>query len=143
MSASPFTGSQQHLDATGHRPRTLKHPRLLCRLILLAGFLNAAPAFLTSLKDSLEYSGVDLRCKVVAARAMLAGLDPYAYEWKPGMSGRLLDPMRRHPGPSRATYPPTLLLMYAPLAELPYRTQRITWALLEWTALAASLGVLR
>src|SRR4051794_38271364 len=89
-------------------------------LLLLVGLLNAIFGFLVTLGDCVRYSGVDLRCKVVAVRAMRMGLDPYAYEWREGMPPELLDPLRRHPGPTRATYPPTLLVMYSPLAGLPY-----------------------
>jgi hypothetical protein len=33
-------------------------------------------------------------------------------------------------------------MLYAPLAGLPYRVQRVTWFFLEWTALIASLALL-
>ena len=58
------------------------------------------------------------------------------------MPPELLDPGRRHPGPSRTTYPPTLLMLYVPMAGLPYRVQRIAWFLLEWAALVAALVLL-
>ncbi len=111
-------------------------------LILLVGLLNSLIAFLVTLRDCVQYPGVDLRSRVVAARALRMGLDPYLHEWRAGMSEELLDPGRRHPGPSRATYPPTLLMLYVPFAGLPYRTQRAIWFLLEWSALVASLALL-
>jgi hypothetical protein len=120
----------------------LFNDKTISGFLLLVGVFNAIPAFLVTLGDYLRYPGADLRCRVVAARAMLRGLDPYTYEWREGMPLELLDPLRRHPGPSRATYPPTLLMLYAPLAGLPYRVQRTAWFLLEWTALIASLALL-
>jgi hypothetical protein len=120
----------------------LFNDKTISGFLLLVGLFNAIPAFLVTLRDSLHYPGVDLRCKVVAARAMLRGLDPYIFEWREGMPLELLDATRRHPGPSRANYPPTLLMLYAPLAGLPYRVQRSAWFILEWSSLIASLALL-
>jgi hypothetical protein len=116
--------------------------RPVLRFVLLACIIQACFAFLISLGDCLRYPGVDLRCRVTAARAYLAGLDPYTYEWVPGMPEDLLDPLKRHPGPGRFTNPPTLLALHVPFARLPYRSQRILWFLLEWSAMIASTALL-
>jgi hypothetical protein len=123
-------------------PESLFNDRTISGLVLIVGLVNAIPAFLVTLSDSFRYPGVDLRCRVVAARALKEGLDPYAYEWREGMPLELLDPLKRHPGPSRATYPPTLLLLYTPLAGLPYRVQRLSWFVFEWSALVISFLIL-
>ena len=122
--------------------KPLFHDKTIAGLLLLVGLLSSLLAFLVTVRDGFQYPGVDLRCRVVAARAIRMGLDPYQYEWREGMSEQLFDPGRRHPGPSRATYPPTLLMLYVPLSGLPYQTQRVIWFLLEWSALVASLALL-
>ncbi len=122
--------------------KPLFHEKTIAGLLLLVGLFSSLLAFLVSARDCFQYPGVDLRCRVVAARAIRMGLDPYQYEWREGMSEQLLDPTRRHPGPSRATYPPTLLMLYVPLSGFPYQTQRAIWFLLEWSALVASLSLL-
>jgi Glycosyltransferase family 87 len=109
------------------------------RAILLAGLLCTAFVFQVSLADRDRFHGVDLRPKVVAARAMLAGLDPYTFEWQPGMDERLLDPMPHRPGLPRATYTPPLLLLYGTFSSLPFGTQRSIWFFLEWAAMLATI----
>jgi hypothetical protein len=126
----------------GRKREPLFNDKTIGGLLLLVGLLNGFPAFLVTVRDCFRYPGVDLRCRVVAARALRMGLDPYLYEWRPGMPEELLDPGRRHPGPSRATYPPTLLMLYVPFSMFPYRTQRVIWFLLEWSAVVASLALL-
>jgi hypothetical protein len=113
----------------------------LQRAVLLTVGVFVLWFFMATRKDAWEYNGVDLRPKVLGARAMLAGLNPYDYDWRPGMSERLLDPWRRHPGVTRTTYPPTLLLFYAPLANVDYAKQRIIWFGAEWLAMLASTFV--
>lgn len=112
------------------------------RGVLLAGAVSAAVAVGITFRDQSRGCGTDLRHKVVGARAMLAGLDPYAFEWRPGMPLTLLDPRRRQPGPSMATYTPPTLAFYAPLAWVPYWYQKRIWFVLEWAALAASAVML-
>jgi hypothetical protein len=111
------------------------------RAILVSAAAFVVWFFVATCKDAENFHGVDLRPKVLGARAMLAGLNPYNYVWKPGMSERLLDPWRRHPGPTRTTYPPPLLLFYAPLANVAYTTQRLFWFGAEWAAMLATTVV--
>ena len=66
---------------------------LLATLILL-GLVS----FVNSARDAYNYGGVDLRNRIVGARAIWSGIDPYTFDWQPGMSQRLLDPSRRSPG---------------------------------------------
>jgi hypothetical protein len=138
-----------YLDSPGKQAgsKPLFNDKTIGGLLLLTGLLTALAAFLVTVRDCFRYPGVDLRPRVVAARAIRMGIDPYRSQWRAGMTEQMLDPGRRHPGPSRATYPPTLLTLYVPLAGLPYRAQRVIWFLLEWSAMVASLvlldGVLR
>ena len=110
-------------------------------LALAAGLAALLAALWISVGDLTATGGIDLRARVVGARALVAGLDPYVAG--PTLPGpELLDPRGRYPGPSRATYPPTLLALYALPAGLPYATQRLLWGGLEWAALLATLVIL-
>ena len=101
--------------------KPLFHDKTIGELLLLVSLVSSLLAFLVTVRNGFQYSGVDLRGRVVAARAIRMGLDPYQYEWREWMSKLLLDPGRRHPGPSRATDPPTLLMLCVPLSGFPYR----------------------
>ena len=110
--------------------------------LLAGGIVLLAFSFYRSYVDIKRFGGVDLRARVVGARPARPGLSPYTFVWTEGTTDRLLDPAQRQPGPSRFPYPPmTLLLTYA-TAELPYRSQRVMWFLLEWAALLASVVLL-
>jgi len=101
-----------------------------------------AAALWCSLDDLARYGGVDLRNRVVGARALLLSIDPYNVEWRPGAPVELADTHQRYPGVTRVTAAPPLLLLYAPFAHLPYRTQQAIWWALQWAALAACIAVL-
>jgi hypothetical protein len=111
--------------------------RYLCLLIAL---VLALTSFEISAGDAIRYGGADLRAKVVGARALLSGLDPYlesTLRWTRDTPLRLSDPETViYPGLSRVTYAPTLLMFYMPLANLPYKFQRFFWFGLEWLAMA-------
>ena len=109
--------------------------------LALAGLTLAA--FLTTLDDVRRYPGTDLRARVVGAREMMRGLDPYFIPAKTDQIDVLQDPDRYAAVCSRCTYSPTLLCLYAPLANLPYRAQRYIWFSAEWCALAGSILLLR
>ena len=85
--------------------------------------------FALSLRDALKYPGIDLRCKVVGARRLLAGLDVYPSAGTP------------EPNPyfrmfNNNTYSPFLLLLYSPLCSLPYGVQRLIYFGLDWLFIA-------
>ena len=94
-----------------------------------------------TLWDNLNYAGVDLRNRVVGARVMLAGHDPYTFDWEPGMPDQWLDPVY-DPKAHRLTASPPTLLLYAVGARLPFRVQRHLSFVIEWLALLASLMLL-
>jgi hypothetical protein len=90
--------------------------------------------------DVHDYGGTDLRVRVVGARALLRGINPYTIEDTVDLDPALRDPDRE--ALSRCTYHPTLLFFYAPLSSLKYSTQRIIWAMLEWSAFGISVWLL-
>ncbi|MGD0770852.1 MAG: glycosyltransferase family 87 protein [Tepidisphaeraceae bacterium] len=109
--------------------------------LALAGISLAS--FLNTLGDARRYPGTDLRARVVGAREMLRGFDPYFIAAKTDQTDTLQDPDRYAAVCSRCTYSPTLLYLYAPLANLPYGAQRYIWFAAEWCALAGSIILLR
>lgn len=117
---------------------------------LLLGLLALALvlAVTVSFGDAVAFPGFDLRPKVVGARALLLGLDPYLPEtlrWTKATPAILTDTetvFYANTGLARTTYPPSLLLLYIPFATLPYNFQRLLWWALEWAALLASIGLL-
>ncbi|MGD0138382.1 MAG: glycosyltransferase family 87 protein [Tepidisphaeraceae bacterium] len=109
--------------------------------LALAGVSFAS--FLTTLGDVREYPGTDLRARVVGAREMMRGLDPYFIAARTDQTDALQDPDRYAAVCTRCTYTPALLCLYAPLANLPYGVQRYIWFGAEWCALAGSILLLR
>jgi hypothetical protein len=117
------------------------HYTRIQKIILISLLITSLHSFVVSLGDAKQYAGVDLRNKVVGARYLLAGLDPYAIEQNPP-SEWFIDPQRHYPGRSRTTVTPLVLMAYCPFAWLPYSTQRIIWALIEWFTMILCILVL-
>jgi hypothetical protein len=109
-------------------------------LLLVAALVTLAVGFFTLL-DATTFGGVDFRNRVVGARVMLAGHDPYTFVWRPGMPEEWLDPVHE-PKVHRLTAPPPTLWLYVPLSPLSYRTQRLISFVCEWAALIASVCIL-
>lgn len=93
-----------------------------------------------SWNDVQDYGGTDLRVRVIGARAVVRGLNPYTIRETEDLDPALRDPDQR--GLSRCTYPPTLLFLYSPLSALTYPKQRAIWAALEWFAFVGSVFLL-
>jgi len=90
----------------------------------------------TSISDLRTYPGVDLRPKVVGARLLAAGLDPYDSE-----ENLPQDDYFRKSGP--VTYTPALLALYVPLSALPFAMQRMIYFGLDWLCVAATFYLLQ
>src|SRR5205807_5005142 len=108
--------------------------RALLRVALIITIAIAAFSFW----DMRTRPGDDLRNRVVGARVMLTGADPYAFHWQSGMPEELLDPVY-DPKAHRLTISPPTLLLYAPIAPLPFRTERFISFATEWLAMMVSL----
>jgi len=92
---------------------------------------------------TINYGGVDLRNRVVGARVLQQGLDPYYYKWKPGDSELLLDPSDQPNSPvTRLTASPTVLMFHLPLANLHYSIQQKIWLGVQWAFLLLTIGFL-
>ncbi|HZZ79598.1 MAG TPA: glycosyltransferase family 87 protein [Gemmataceae bacterium] len=94
-----------------------------------------------TIRDNRVHPGDDLRNRVVGARVMLTGEDPYTFIWQPGMPETLLDPVYDKDAHRLTVSPPTLLL-YAPLGPLPWRVIRLVSFVAEWLAMLGSLMLL-
>src|SRR2546423_15302708 len=76
------------------------------KAVILGGIFLACLAICISLRDVTHTCGGDLRPKVIGARCLWSGINPYTFRWSPGKSDLLLDPWRKKSEPSRCTYPP-------------------------------------
>ena len=91
-------------------------------------FVVITHVLVLTLHDMETYPGVDLRAKVVGARLILRGMNPY-YDYRQEV---LPDHLRML---QADTYSPVLLLIYAPLCELDWKVQRAVYFLIDWSAL--------
>jgi hypothetical protein len=109
-------------------------------VLLAAAILVAALGFVEDVMNTRDYGGVDLRNRVVGARVMLEGLDPYHFKWSGEYPDTLLDPVDNPANEvSRVTVPPSLLMLHMPFAGLSYSVQRTMWLCAQWLLLLASL----
>ena len=129
----------------GRLERVLEHNRTFIAGMALVVVLAAIAV---SAGDMLRYAGFDLRPKVLGARALLLGLDPYLPEtlrWTGETPPTLTDPetvVYAGTGLSRVTYPPSVLLVDLPIVELPCPTHRAHWGSLGWAAMLAAVAAL-
>ena len=112
----------------------------ILNILLVVAAAFAIRGFILDLYNTLDYGGVDLRNRVVGARLMLEGEDPYYFKWSEAHPDTLLDPIDNPDNPvSRVSVPPTVLMLHVPAAGLPYSTQRIMWFVLQWFLLLSSV----
>ena len=115
--------------------KSSKKDRII-KLLLIAAVIITIIGFLVDLKNTITYPGTDLRNRVVGARLMLKGIDPYFFKWQPGLSERFYDPLDIPTELlSKLSVPPTVLVLHSLFAELSYLTQKIIWLFVQWGAL--------
>ncbi|MBF2063854.1 MAG: DUF2029 domain-containing protein [Calothrix sp. C42_A2020_038] len=111
-------------------------------LLLVFTLIITLLGFFVDIRNTLKYGGIDLRNRVVGARLLAKGLDPYYFKWTPGKDEKLLDPLDWPTIPvSRVTVNPSILLFHFPFANLPYFPQRIIWFFIQWFCLLASVFI--
>ncbi|MBW4670319.1 MAG: DUF2029 domain-containing protein [Cyanomargarita calcarea GSE-NOS-MK-12-04C] len=127
------------IDTSTHHKNLQKILNLFLIFAIIITLLSAT----IDLKNTLKGGGVDLRNRVVGARLLNKGLDPYYFKWKPGNDERLLDPLD-HTSilVSRVTVNPSILLFHSLFANLHYFPQRIFWFILQWFFLISSIILL-
>jgi len=128
-----------------HAPLVSSHAALeqLTRATVLVAVLVALAGLVADLQNTVHFGGVDLRNRVVGARALALGLDPYYLKWSPRLPQTLLDPADSPTVPnSRVTVPPTVLALHRLVAWTPYREQRIAWFVAQWALLLLATWLL-
>ena len=114
--------------------------RSLLNVVLAFTIVIAARGFFIDFGNTCTYGGVDLRNRVVGARLMLEGLDPYRFKWSEEYPETLLDPIDNPATPvNRVSVPPTVLMLHIPLAGMKYSAQRFLWLFTQWILLLSSL----
>jgi hypothetical protein len=93
--------------------------------------------FAVDVKYTVKHGQLDLRNRVVGARAMLAHKDPYLYRWQETDPVTLLDPLLT-PGSSisKTTVTPAVLALHASFSWLGYREQKFLWLAVQWACFA-------
>ncbi|MGA3131721.1 MAG: glycosyltransferase 87 family protein [Terracidiphilus sp.] len=114
----------------------LRNPLLWLRGVVIGlTLIIICHVMIQTIRDLEMYSGIDLRAKVVGARLLVRGMNPY-YDFRHELHPdhlRMLD---------AANYSPVLLLFYAPLCELEWRVQRIIYFSIDWIAILLCYVVL-
>jgi hypothetical protein len=111
-------------------------------IFLLLAILVTAIGLFVDVQNTLTYIGTDLRNRVVGARLIIEGIDPYFFKWVPGLSNRLYDPLD-DPGHllSKVSVPPTVLALHSIMARLPYMQQKVLWLIVQWAAFAGIIWI--
>ena len=121
---------------------TLSQKRRIVNLLAIAAILISVIGFLVDLHSTLTYPGSDLRSRVVGARLMLEGIDPYLFKWQPGLSELFYDPLDNPTELiSKLSVPPTVLTLHSAMAGMPYLQQKIIWLFVQWSALVGTVFV--
>lgn len=115
-------------------------PGIALDVALVVAVFLASYGLAMDVQATRTYGGVDLRNRVVGARLLKGGMDPYYFKWSEAYPDTLLDPMDNPSNEvSRVTVPPTVLLLHMPLAGVSYRAQRMLWLFGQWLLLLASI----
>lgn len=126
---------------------TIKHEKIgknqkhkIINLLLILGLIISIIGVLTDINSTVTFIGSDLRNRVVAARLVLDGIDPYFFQWYPGLSDRFYDPLAI-PGEllSKVSVPPTVLALHSTIAKLSYLQQKVIWLIFQWAAFISTI----
>jgi len=93
-------------------------------------------SFYIDLSNTEQGGAVDLRNRITGVRLLTHGIDPYRYIWHEGAPPEYCD-LRNNPHlpVSKTTVTPTLLMLYLPVASVPYRTTQFLWLFAQWMML--------
>ncbi|PZO14481.1 MAG: hypothetical protein DCF25_14895 [Leptolyngbya foveolarum] len=116
--------------------------RTAVRFLAIAVIVISVVGFATDLHSTLTYPGSDFRNRVVGARLMLDGIDPYLFKWQPGLLERFYDPLDDPTELiSKLSVPPTVLTLHAAFAGLSYLQQKVIWLLVQWAAFIGTVWI--
>lgn len=120
----------------------LKSRSKILNLLLILAVTVIILGLVIDLRNTLVYGQIDLRNRVVGARVLIEGMDPYFFKWHQGMSDRLLDPsVKPNSIISRVSVPPTVLILHSPIASFSYFQQKIIWLIVQWGAFLSTLAI--
>ena len=109
-------------------------------LLVIAAVTITLVGVLFDFKNTITYIGSDLRNRVVAARLVLEGIDPYFFKWTPDLSDRLYDPLEIPDAIlSKVSVPPTVLALHSIIAKFGYSQQKIIWLIVQWVAFISTI----
>ena len=112
------------------------------RVLVVAVIVISVIGLAVDFHSTLAYPGSDFRNRVVGARLMLDGIDPYFFKWHPGLSERLYNPLDDPTEmTSKLSVPPTVLTLHAAFAGLSYLQQKIIWLVTQWVAFAGTVWI--
>ncbi len=109
-------------------------------LFQVFGVVTLALAFVVSVgidfSHEMQGGAADFRNRITGARLIEHGIDPYHFIWYPGDPAEFCD-WRNNPKMtvSKTTVTPTMLVIYGPLAALPYRVAQFLWLFMQWLLL--------
>ncbi|MCF7859013.1 MAG: DUF2029 domain-containing protein [Candidatus Cloacimonetes bacterium] len=93
--------------------------------------------------NTIKYGGVDLRNRVVGARLLLDGRDPYFTKSAKNTPDYYVDGRDYYDLPvSRCTITPSLLLLHIPWASINYKIQQYLWFAVQEIFLLLSIFIL-
>ena len=112
------------------------------KILLWIALLITVFGFLVDLQTTFTYIGADLRTRVVGARLVLEGIDPYFFKWDSSWSDKFYDPMQDpYFSISRVSVPPTVLALHSIMARLSYVYQKILWLIVQWSAFLGTVFI--
>ena len=118
----------------------IKKKNDIIKLLVIAAVTITLTGILFDFKNTITYIGSDLRNRVVAARLVLEGIDPYFFKWYPGLSDRFYDPLEIPEAVlSKVSVPPTVLALHSIIAKLGYLQQKIIWLIVQWVAFISTI----
>lgn len=124
--------------------KTTKYLKILVNALLIYSVLISAICISFDTVNTLKYGALDLRNRVVGTRVLLDEEDPYFFKWEQNTPEEFVDARDFYSNfpMSRLTVPPTVLLLHSPFASIPYKTQQILWAFIQWLLLLLSIILL-
>ncbi|MDJ0569947.1 MAG: hypothetical protein QNJ53_13000 [Pleurocapsa sp. MO_192.B19] len=118
----------------------LNHNNKILNLLLIAAVVISIIGFLIDFKNTVSYPGTDLRNRVVGARLMLEGIDPYFFKWHQGLPDIFDDPLDiPEELLSKLSVPPTVLVLHSIMAGFSYLQQKVIWLIVQWGALIGTV----
>jgi hypothetical protein len=121
----------RHIAVTSRRYDSMKGIIPTIGVVIVG--LALLVSFGVDFNRTMQNGAVDFRNRITGARLLEHGIDPYHYIWHAGDPAEFCD-IRNNPNltVSKTTVTPTMLVVYAPLAALPYRVAQFMWLFAQW-----------